>query len=215
MEVGEEKGIILDMVSGDWFIADYDSSIHLPSSTRRIEDVPEVGQVYRISLAEVENVTGIEIPLAILESFRNRQGRDRLMSTLNLNSRAGHFEWLGKANSAFLARANGGLVIDVLIESREHVREEGVKLHDYLRQVMDDYRGSRPLTEEDGCVCLSGHMAPVIISSRDVAQVLSLDAFSDSEAYRKMSSGMQTVMRQLWANRIMPLTSSGYPIVPD
>lgn len=65
------------------------------------------------------------------------------------------------------------------------------------------------------CVCLSGHMAPVIISSRDVAQVLSLDAFSDREAYREMSLGMQTVMRQLWANRIMPLTSSGYPIVPN
>ncbi len=203
------------MVSEDWFIADYDSSVHLPLSTGKIKDILEVGQVCRISLAETENVAGIEIPLAILESFRNRQGRDRLMSTLNLNSRAGHFRWLGKANSAFLARANGGLVIDVLIESRDHVREEGVKLHDYLRQAMNDYRGNRPLTEEDGCVCLSGHMAPVIISSRDVAQVLSLDAFSDREAYRKMSLGMQTVMRQLWANRIMPLTSSGYPIVPD
>ena len=203
------------MTSGDWFIADYDSLIHLPSGTRKTEDVSGVGQIYRIRLTEAEDVSGIEIPMEVVGSIRSNRGRDRLMSTLNLNSRKGHFEWLGKANSAFLARANGELVIDVLIESRDHVREEGVKLHDYLRQAMDDYRGSRPVTLEDGYVCLSGHMAPVIISSRDVAQVLSLDAFSDSQAYRKMSLGMQTVMRQLWGNRIMPLTSNGYPIVPD
>ncbi|MBI4035258.1 MAG: hypothetical protein HY381_02575 [Candidatus Chisholmbacteria bacterium] len=202
------------MVSGDWFTADYDSSIHLPHDTRKIKDIPGVGGVYRIGLGEAENVSGIEIPGEISLAFKNRQSRDRLMSTLNLNSRAGHLRWLGKANSAFLARANGGLVVDVLIESVDHVREEGVKLHDYLRQAMNDYLGSRPVTLEDGCVCLSGHMAPVIISSRDVAQVLSLDAFANKDAYREMSKGMQRIMRQLWANRIMPLTATGYPIVP-
>lgn len=83
---------------------------------------------------------------------------------------------------------------------------------------MDEYwvKGL-PLTAESDCYqgCLSGHLAPLVVSSRDVAQIMSLDAFAGEGPYETMSEGMRGFMRRIWGTRIMPLTADGYPIVPN
>ncbi|MEK7154927.1 MAG: hypothetical protein AAB697_02265 [Patescibacteria group bacterium] len=204
-------------MTGDTFESDYNSFVHLPLSAQMVKEVSDVGQIYRIQLNEVDEVSeAFIVSPEIVDTVKNRRGRDQLMSTLNLNSRIGHAKWLGKANSAFLAKGDDGkFVIDVLLESQDHIREANSKLHDYLRSVMNNYRGYAPLTARDGCVCLSGHLAPVIISDAKIAQVFSLDKFSGDEAYTQMSPEMKKIMDKLWASRIMPLASNGYPIKPQ
>jgi len=58
----------------------------------------------------------------------------------------------------------------------------------------------------------SGHLAPLTISLPKIAYLLLLDAFNGPDALQKMGDPEKFAMSILMTNRILPLTSDGFPI---
>lgn len=63
----------------DWFVSDYDSSIHLPRDSRRLTEFPGVGKVWRFKLAEDGFMGGLEIPEEVEAAVVSR-GKRRWMN---------------------------------------------------------------------------------------------------------------------------------------
>lgn len=186
-----------------------DTTVHHPPDTQCVAQT-EAGPIFRIPLTGSQDRQNFEPPQSLLELTRNRIARERIMSTLNLNSRRGPQE-VGRPNSAFLFD-QGGFFIDHLLEDHDHERSTSPTLHNVIRESVS-YQDARPIYGRVSV--LSGHLAAFTSEEEWVAYVMSLDAFSGKNAFEQIPQAAQVVVDTLWVNRIAPLTADGYVITPS
>jgi len=187
----------------------FESSSHHLHGTSLLATT-EAGPIYRMPIPNIiyANQTDIEIPDYIEKVLRTPRNRSRFMHTVNWNSRIGP-RWLGKPNSAFFLCDGSKSNIDYLEETTENQRIDSSKLHDYLREHFD-YSNS-------GCIygkvsSLSGHIAPLNITEKNISHIFTFDAFCGPDSYKDMGTNMKIKIGQLYSARILPLTQDGYLI---
>lgn len=213
----------------DLLISDYDCMIHLPlhrtvyvNEAFKLKDgeTVSVGEIYRTHLDHSKRIdwSGIEIPVPLKMAVKNSKQRRILQKGFNLNSRRSPYEWWLKASSAFVSLnqfdGGAGFVLDVLQERPANEREIGSVLHQYLRDEFNCYEDAIKLGEK--CNALSGHFSGILISNESVASIFLFDKYSYADAYENdMNDIERSMIRRLWENRIMPLTTDAYPIIPS
>lgn len=187
------------------------SAHHLPGTVRLADT--QAGPIYRMPIPHEEDFDfeKLEIPeFLLLETSTDRRSK-RLAVTFHWNSKVSP-DALGRPNSAFLILRGSELYIDHLLENHEHDRKESPVLHDIMRKTIgyggNNFAVNRTFLE------YSGHIAPLNISTRDVAYVMEFDAFDGRKAYEDATPNMQGVIRALWKARIAPITSDGKLIAP-
>jgi hypothetical protein len=202
--------------------AQYDSSVNFPPSAKMLKEIPGVGKIFRLPLDcnELVHADNIKVPDFILDATRNGDARRGIKSVLKLNSRQTPYPWLGKANSCFIALDNGEwgpqYMLDTMIEKDHHIRYEDPVLHDYLR-IHFNYNEALSVgnsKEVRHCRSLSGHVAPVIVSTKEASQVIMFDAFSGSNVYDQACPEAKILFNVLYSNRIIPLSANCHPITP-
>lgn len=193
-----------------------DTLAHHPSGTKIIAQT-EAGPIYRMPLKiPCAPVVINEIPEEILElATCSNRTRDRLARTLNFNSRTGTVV-LGRPNSSFVARFDGQLYVDHLLENYDHQREGYPNLHTYMREAVDYLKAEQidPESVGDLTSVLSGHIAPINISTREIAYVMLLDKFARPDSYSEMSPRYKDIIHALSASRILTISQNGHIISP-
>ena len=143
---------------------------------------------------------GKKTELALPDFLRkmNRDRRQKLAAKLNFNwAGRGGVRGVGKPSSTFLIRDRRGLLfIDYFVESHQHKRSKGIRLHDFIRQ---------NVSYDFGVFMRSGHIAPLNVTEEDIGFILLLDNLDSSSWVGDVS-----LLETLWFNRILVISSNGY-----
>ena len=101
--------------------------------------------------------------------------------------------------------------IDFLVEDADNVRQGQQNLHDLIREKVAYGQVGERIDGANAC-CLSGHIAPFNTTSRDEAYLLLLDAFPERVSLESLLLKQQGIIKQLYAERIIPLSANGHII---
>ncbi len=204
------------------FEAECTSLVHLPLEAIGLRVVEGVGTIYRWPLdpdprADLGEVV---LPDWLAKACSSHNYRRDLAFNMRVNSQKPKYPWIGRACSAFIAQFPGErgqeLVMDVMITDPDYNDKDDPRTHGYLRKAVDYSKSTLPIDLDcnGGLGVISGHLAPLVISTPDISQIFLVDKLRGSKALQKSHIHIQFLMHVLWANRIMPITANGYAVLP-
>lgn len=190
-----------------------ETPVHHPRGTTLVADTI-AGPIFRISLppTEVCWTEDLEMPEFLNKITTSAKSRKALAFALHTNSKRAYDrecnKAIGKPNSAFIALKNTIFIIDHLFENQSFEREDESKLHGIIRSKVNYKDGFQPIQKD--ILALSGHLAPINISTKSAAYIMLLDHFMGENSYQNTSLEFQRVIRLMYGSRIIPVTSDGY-----
>ncbi|VVA43707.1 conserved hypothetical protein [Candidatus Roizmanbacteria bacterium] len=167
----------------------------------------EAGPIYRMPLNIFRRSRDILLPEEVSDIFNSDIERNRVVDKLHNN----HFEInhaFGRPSSAFIVHLLRGFVIDFLeVQNKTRGNRQP---HDFIRQNVN-YQQALPIPISPHMTSLSGHIAPLTISTSDMIGVFLFDVFSgpSPNLYHEDVSELMNLLR---GNRILPITADGYII---
>jgi len=189
-----------------WLKNKVEMSAHALPGTQVIAET-RAGPVYRMPLNLSKQKFDVQIPGEIVNLLLESRSREQLASNLNWN-RFDIDSALGRPSSAFLVHLPEGICIDFI----EIYDDTGGNRqpHDFIRDNVG-YSNALSIPINPLAKFLSGHIAPLTISTTDMSAIFLLDAFrgSNPDISNRDVSGIMAILR---GNRILPITSDGYVI---
>ena len=195
-----------------------ESPVHHPVNAFLVKETI-AGPIYRIPLSPkvICWLEEVEVPEFLNATTSSVRGRKALAFGLHVNSRRMYNKEcnreIGKPNSAFVGFKDSTLVVDHLFENKMFERQDASKLHDIIRENVDYAKEFQPI--DGNIIVLSGHIAPINISTKSAVYVVLLDLFKGKNAYQDSCLGLKRIIKLLYAARIVPITSDGYLIKLD
>ncbi len=195
----------MDILNTIFFKNKIEMSAHALPGTRVLTRT-DTGPIYRMPLNYSKQKFHIKVPDEI-EALLIPDRRDKLISDLNWNKFDSDLA-IGRPSSAFLVHLQEGLFID-FIEIKKIVRGRR-QPHDFIRNNVN-YDSALQIPINPLAKFLSGHIAPLTISTNSVAIIFMLDAFYGTQP-NISHPDIAGIMAILRGNRILPITSDGYII---
>jgi len=191
------------------FIHKFEISTHQYNETTLIKDT-EAGRIIRIPINGKygDGLDNFIVPDFLDKITRTRHNRKQFMTTMNWNSRIGP-RWLGKPNSAYFICINDKYYVDYLEENADFDRSNTSRLHNIMNTYVD-YKSFNRIN--GNCCALSGHIAPLQVTTDQIASLMTFDAFQGAGAIKTMDPNFRKIVNLMYRSRLIPITSDGYLI---